>query len=79
MSYRAPVADILYSLKHVAGFAAAVDQGRFGDLDLETAESVIGEAGKFATEALAPLDSVGDREGARCANGVVTTPTPESL
>ena len=74
MSYRAPVADILYSLKHVAGFAMAVDQGRFGDLDLETAESVIGEAGKFATEALAPLDSVGDREGARCANGVVTTP-----
>jgi alkylation response protein AidB-like acyl-CoA dehydrogenase len=75
MSYRAPVADILYSLKHVAGFAAAVDEGRFGDLDLETAESVIGEAGKFATEALAPLDVVGDREGARCANGVVTTPT----
>jgi len=73
MSYRAPVADILYSLKHVAGFATAVDAGRFGDLDLETAESVIGEAGKFATEALAPLDVVGDREGARCANGVVTT------
>jgi len=75
MSYRAPVADILYSLKHVAGFAAAVDNGRFDDLDLETAESVIGEAGKFATEALAPLDGVGDREGARCANGVVATPT----
>jgi alkylation response protein AidB-like acyl-CoA dehydrogenase len=36
---------------------------------------VIGEAGKFATEALAPLDVVGDREGARCANGVVVTPT----
>jgi len=75
MSYRAPVADILYSLKHVAGFAAAVEAARFGDLDLETAESVIGEAGKFATEALAPLDVVGDREGARCANGVVVTPT----
>jgi len=74
MSYRAPVADILYSLEHVAGFATAVDAGRFGDLDLETAASVIGEAGKFATEALAPLDVVGDREGARCANGVVTTP-----
>jgi alkylation response protein AidB-like acyl-CoA dehydrogenase len=74
MSYRAPVADILYSLEHVAGFATAVDAGRFGDLDLETAASVISEAGKFATEALAPLDVVGDREGARCANGVVTTP-----
>jgi alkylation response protein AidB-like acyl-CoA dehydrogenase len=75
MTYRAPVADIIYSLKHVAGLATAIDEGRFGDLDLETAESVIGQAGKFATEALAPLDVVGDREGARCANGVVTTPT----
>jgi len=75
MTYRAPVADILYSLEHVAGFAVAIDAGRFGDLDLDTAEAVIGEAGKFATEALAPLDVVGDREGARCVNGVVTTPT----
>jgi alkylation response protein AidB-like acyl-CoA dehydrogenase len=75
MTYRAPVADILYSLKHVAGFAAAIDEGRFGDLDFDTVEAVIGEAGKFATEAIAPLDVVGDREGARCANGVVTTPT----
>ncbi len=75
MTYRAPVADILFSLKHVAGFAAAIDAGRFGDLDLDTAEAVIGEAGKFATEAIAPLDVVGDREGAHCANGVVTTPT----
>ena len=74
MSYRAPVADILYSLKHVAGFAAAIDDGRFGDLDLATAEAVLGEAGKFATEAIAPLDVVGDREGARFGNGVVTTP-----
>ena len=36
---------------------------------------MIAEAGKFATEAIAPLDVVGDREGARCDNGVVTTPT----
>ena len=26
MTYRAPVADILYSLEHVAGFAAAIEQ-----------------------------------------------------
>ena len=74
MTYRAPVADILFSLEHVAGFAAAIEQGRFGDLDLATAQAVIGEAGKFATEAIAPLDVVGDREGARLANGVVVTP-----
>jgi len=75
MTYRAPVADILFSLKHVADFATAVEEGRFADLDLATVEAVIGEAGKFASEAIAPLDAPGDREGARCADGVVTTPT----
>jgi alkylation response protein AidB-like acyl-CoA dehydrogenase len=75
LTYRAPVADILYSLKHVAGFAEAFGQGLYGDLDLDTAESVVAEAGKFAQTELAPLDAVGDREGATYANGVVTTPT----
>ena len=56
-------------------FAEAIKAGLFGDLDVDTVEAVIGEAGKFATEAIAPLNRVGDIEGARCANGVVTTPT----
>ena len=60
MTYRSPVADILFSLNHVAGFDEAIDEGLFGDLDAETAASVIGEAGRFATEAIAPLDRVGD-------------------
>jgi alkylation response protein AidB-like acyl-CoA dehydrogenase len=74
MSYQSPVADILYSLKHVAGFDEAIQSGLFGDLDVETAASVIAEAGRFATEVIAPLDRVGDEVGARCENGAVFTP-----
>ena len=74
MSYRSPVADILYSLKHVAGLDEAIESGLFGDLDAETAASVISEAGRFATEVIAPLDRVGDEVGARCENGAVFTP-----
>jgi len=74
LTYRAPVADILFSLKHVAGFAEAFKDGLYGNLDLDTAETVVAEAGKFAQEAIAPLDVIGDREGARYANGVVTMP-----
>src|SRR5580698_3795749 len=72
--YRSPVEDILFSLKHVAGLDEAVSQGLFGDLDWDTVASVISEAGRFATEVIATLNRPGDVEGARCENGVVTTP-----
>ena len=72
--YRSPVEDILFSLRHVAGLEDAVSQGLFGDLDWDTVASVISEAGKFATNVIAPLNRTGDIEGARCENGVVTTP-----
>ena len=72
--YRSPVDDILYSLRHVGGLKEAIEEGLVGDLDWETAQNVIGEAGRFATDVIAPLNRPGDVEGARCENGVVTTP-----
>lgn len=74
MTYRSPVADIVYSLTHVAGFDEAIGEGIFGEFDAETAASVIGEAGRFATEKIAPLNRIGDLHGARCENGHVSTP-----
>ena len=74
MAYQSPVADILFSLYHVAGFADEVRSGLFGDVDLDTVSSVISEAGKFATDVIAPLNRTGDEEGAKLENGVVVTP-----
>jgi len=74
MAYQSPVADILFSLNHVAGLADEIQSGIFGDLDEETVASVLAEAGKLATEVIAPLNRSGDVEGARCEDGVVTTP-----
>ena len=68
--YRSPVEDILFSLRHVADLEPALPD----DLDWDDVASVIGEAGRFATEVIAPLNRPGDLEGARCENGVVTTP-----
>jgi len=73
MTYRAPVRDILFSLKHVAGFGEAISAGLFGELDEATATSIVEEAGRFAAEEIAPLNRVGDLEGARYENGRVTT------
>ena len=74
MSYRSPVADILFSLNHVAGFGAAIEAGAFGDLDAATAASVIEEAGRFATDVIAPLNRIGDQRGAHYENGHVASP-----
>ncbi|WP_158816544.1 acyl-CoA dehydrogenase [Methylocapsa sp. S129] len=74
MTYRSPVADILYSLTHVAGFNEAIAAGIFGEFDAETAASVIDEAGRFATDVIAPLNRIGDLQGARYENGHVTSP-----
>ena len=74
MPYRSPAADILFSLSAVADFPRLVEQGVMGDLDWDAVSSVIGEAGRFATAEIAPLNRPGDLAGARYENGVVTTP-----
>ena len=74
MTYRAPVADIAFTLKHSAGFGAALAEGLYADLDEDLVNSVLAEAGRFATEVIAPLNRVGDRQGSRIEDGVVTTP-----
>jgi alkylation response protein AidB-like acyl-CoA dehydrogenase len=73
MTYRAPVADMAFALKHSAGFGSALAEGLYGDLDEDLVNSVLAEAGRFATEVIAPLNRVGDRQGARIKDGVVTT------
>ncbi len=73
-AYRAPVADIAFALKHAAGLKAALAEGLYDDLDEETVDSVLEEAGRFAGEVIAPLNTVGDKFGTPFKDGAVTTP-----
>ncbi len=73
--YTAPVADILFTMKAVAGLEALNALPGYADATPETVQAILEEAGKFASEVLAPLNAVGDREGCRLENGVVRTPT----
>ncbi|MBN8242096.1 acyl-CoA dehydrogenase [Nitratireductor aquimarinus] len=72
--YRAPVDEIAFTLKHVTGFAADLDSGRFGDLSEDLVDAIVAEAGRFAAEEIAPLARVGDEQGAVLKDGAVTTP-----
>ena len=40
MTYRAPVSDIAFALKHAAGLKAAMAEGLYGDLDEDMVEQV---------------------------------------
>jgi acyl-CoA dehydrogenase len=73
MTYRAPVADIVFALRNAAGFGPALAEGLYGDLADDVVEAVLAEAGKFADDILSPLNAIGDRNGARFEDGVVTT------
>ncbi|MBR0838572.1 acyl-CoA dehydrogenase [Bradyrhizobium liaoningense] len=73
MTYRAPISDMLLSLNHGAGLKAAVEAGHYGDFDADIAAAVLEEAGKFASDVLAPLNKVGDEHGIKLDDGKVTT------
>jgi acyl-CoA dehydrogenase len=74
MAYKAPVADMLFTLNRIAGFAPHVEAGLFEDLDMATVEAVLEEAGRFATEQLAPINRSGDEHPARLVDGKVVMP-----
>src|SRR3954465_3560286 len=73
MPSRAPMNDILLALTHGAGLQAAVQAGHYGDFDGDITAAVLEEAGRFASDVLAPLNRVGDQHGIRLENRKVTT------
>lgn len=74
MTYRAPVADIAFTLNRIAGLSNLIERGVFEDLDADTVSAILEEAARFANEELAPTNRAGDTQGARLVNGEVVMP-----
>ncbi|WP_299867612.1 acyl-CoA dehydrogenase [uncultured Hoeflea sp.] len=72
--YRAPVDEIAHTLKSVAGLRKAIDDGRFNDLGEDLVDAILTEAGRFASDEVAPLNEIGDTHGAVLKDGAVTMP-----
>ncbi len=72
-SYTAPVKDMQFLLHQVLNVSASEIAG-YADLDEAFTAAVLEEAGKVASDLLAPLNASGDREGCALENGVVRTP-----
>jgi alkylation response protein AidB-like acyl-CoA dehydrogenase len=63
MSYQAPVRDQMFVLREVLNLDSYSNLPGFADASLDTVEQVLTEGAKFCEEVLAPLNSVGDKEG----------------
>ena len=72
--YRAPIADLRFVLELLLDATQLARLPRFADFSLETVAAVLGEADRFGSEVLAPLNASGDREGAAWSTAGVTMP-----
>ncbi len=74
MTYTAPLADIRFTLREIAGQAAVAGLPGYENATEDMIDAVLEEAGKLSGNALAPLNRIGDQKGVKLENGVVRTP-----
>ena len=72
--YKAPLRDMRFVMHELHNSAAHVAEIGQPDVTAELMDSILEEAGKFATDILLPINASGDEEGCRLENGVVRTP-----
>mgnify|MGYP002402862681 CR=1 FL=1 len=72
--YKAPVDEIAFTLRYVTGIGDVLGRGRYSDFGDELVSAILEEAGRFASERIAALGDIGDRQGARLVDGEVRTP-----
>ncbi|GLK62817.1 MULTISPECIES: acyl-CoA dehydrogenase [Paracoccus] len=69
MAYQAPVEQIEFILNRIVSFPDLSATTRFAEATAETATAILTEAGKLATEVIAPVNRAGDLTPARLENG----------
>jgi hypothetical protein len=72
MTYRAPVNEMLFMMRHIGQLDRAID-GIYTDLSIDVVQNILEEAARFSQQVLAPINRSGDRHGAQFRDGVVTT------
>ena len=72
--YAAPLNEMQFVLRHLAALPEVCALPVHSDVTPELAAAVMAEAARFARDVVAPLNAIGDRDGARLEDGVVHAP-----
>ena len=73
MTYRAPLKDMLFVMKELAGLEAVASLPGYEDAGLDTAAAVLEECAKLNQDVIAPLNWEGDKNPSSFKDGKVTT------
>ncbi len=73
MTYKAPLKDMLFAMKHIANIDAVAQIPGFEDAGYDTAQAVLEECAKFNEDVLSPLNWTGDINPSSFKDGKVTT------
>lgn len=73
-SYTPPLQDMLFLYNKVLDGNYLQTLSGYEDVDTDTVEAILEEAGKFCTQELLPINRNGDEESCHWDNGKVTTP-----
>ena len=73
--YSAPQQDMNFALNELADLEGVSTLPGCGDATAELVSVVLEEAGKLASEVLAPLNRLGDQQGSRLQDSRVSTPS----
>ncbi|MGC1173484.1 acyl-CoA dehydrogenase [Polaromonas sp.] len=73
MTYKAPLKDMLFDIKHLANIDAVAQIPGFEEAGFDTAQAVLEECAKFNEGVLSPLNWEGDKNPSSWKDGVVTT------
>jgi alkylation response protein AidB-like acyl-CoA dehydrogenase len=72
MTYRAPVKDLLFCMRELAGLDAVAQMPGFEDAGYDTAQAVLDECARFNEGVIAPLNWEGDKNPSTFRDGAVT-------
>ena len=73
MTYKAPLKDMLFDIRHLANIEQIAKIPGFEDAGIDTAEAVLQECARFNEGVLSPLNWEGDQNPSSWKDGVVTT------
>ncbi len=75
-NYTAPTQDMAFVLHHIARLPQICDLPDFDPIAPQDLQSLLGEAGRFTSEVIAPTNRIGDTQGStRNPDGSVSTPS----